>query len=158
LSGQCHPHERHFCNTVNQCEDKDGIVLAFGMKADRSGRIALIAVGCIILSDCEAVGEGMRPLPLLALADFILEITPMMIDAAVLTLHGFMAIEKQIIRFRVREAMDVMRTELMLRSAVKMDRANHHEIWHVQTKMVGKGLVCLVADAVEKHCTCGRAM
>jgi hypothetical protein len=36
--------------------------------------------GCIMSSEFEAVGEGMRALPLLALADLIVEMTPMMVD------------------------------------------------------------------------------
>jgi hypothetical protein len=128
------------------------------MKADLPGRIALIADGCISSSEFEAVGEGMHALPLLALADFIVEITPMMDDAAALTPHGFMAIEKQIFRFRVREGMEVTLIELMLRSATKVYRASHHEILQVRTETISKCLFCLVAEAVETHCTCGRAM
>jgi hypothetical protein len=50
--------------------------------------------GCISQSQFQAVGEGTHALPALAFAHLIVKIMLTIADAAALTLHGFMAIEK----------------------------------------------------------------
>jgi hypothetical protein len=115
-----------------------------------------MADGCIMSSEFETVGEGMRALPLLALTDFIVEITPTMADVAAVTAHGSMAIQEAIFRFQVRDEMEVTRIELMLWSATKICRPDHHHILQVRKEQTSQCLVCRIAQAVETYCTCER--
>jgi hypothetical protein len=74
------------------------------------------------------------------------------------TSYRFVSIDKHIFLFRVPEGTVIIFVEPMLRSTMNIDRANYHNIMQVETEMTDKCFFGRIAEAVDTHWTCGRAM